>query len=487
MNDLISLAQKIGLQPAISGSGGHASTFSALCWAWRNSSNVGDVTALAEWYNATLCNPAWRDNELSYKINSAYKTVTAAGELGKYEPKHPRDATAYHAPYTPTSAPVAQKPPPNLSSPATGCHDALLQGNYSPSSEYLAARGITTPTVTNYRLGGCRDARFGFGVTMPYTNRAGVVTAVNRRWLSPPADGEKTRFVKDSKVGGAVFGGHLPPTPIIGIVEGEINAASVYQVSGHSCYGIGSESNWRNLDTLQWLKALASGARKVLIWLDKDYLSAALMQELGGKCLAVSSEKAGRAVGEKGKLDANDLLRHGALQHLLAMLGVLESPVAAQNVVETPVAIDNVVVADNVTESPVAESAIEDAVTFDDYSKYFAKVKKWIAKENPDESELEAGVNHLLKTVPASDKLYNLVEAIQFEFLEKVCRLPPDCPDWNLQIALWAECRAKGGIPPLPTDHEWLAWLEKHLKNSLEESNAEYERIWIDCCFAECR
>ena len=75
---------------AISGQGGHNTTFAAACTCFRFGLSEGEAWALLSgWYNPMKCKPAWGESDLRHKITDARDTVAKAGETGKFEQAGP--------------------------------------------------------------------------------------------------------------------------------------------------------------------------------------------------------------------------------------------------------------------------------------------------------------------------------------------------------------------------------------------------------------
>ncbi len=70
------------LPDAVSGSGGHNATFHAACEIWRFGLTDSEARDALDWFNAHKCRPVWSEGELRHKLESAYVTVSDAGEIG---------------------------------------------------------------------------------------------------------------------------------------------------------------------------------------------------------------------------------------------------------------------------------------------------------------------------------------------------------------------------------------------------------------------
>jgi hypothetical protein len=78
--------------PAISGSGGHGTTFHVACSLWRFLNDQPAVWAALVEYNATKCDPPWREKELRHKMTEAEKATR--GERGFVRRGRPRTTMA---------------------------------------------------------------------------------------------------------------------------------------------------------------------------------------------------------------------------------------------------------------------------------------------------------------------------------------------------------------------------------------------------------
>ena len=177
---------------------------------------------------------------------------------------------------------------------------------------YLAGRGLT----------GATWAAFGFGfgshkgqpcIVIPW-QRAGKLQAVRYRFLAPQADGPKILSEPGSKFAGAVYGGQAviycaERLRTLVICEGEINAASIWQIAHDSYVDVlstGSESAIIPPSVLEY----AAKFRTVIVWMDKADIAqkwAALMP-------------GATAVASPGGKDANDLLQAGKLGRFLSLV-----------------------------------------------------------------------------------------------------------------------------------------------------------------------
>ena len=212
-------------------------------------------------------------------------------------------------------------------------------------AEYLELRGLEPGTWRAFGWG------FGPGwysltrqllpaIVIPWY-RGGRIMAIRYRFLNPPAvvvEGkervEKIVSLKGSHFGGILYGGQaMEPgaeqTRTLVLCEGEINAASIWQVAHETrldVLSVGSEST-RLTDPML---AHAAKYKQVVVWMDRREIADKMRQQLadGGSAgtVAVSSplrkDDQGNVLtgadGKPQKWDANDLLRIGKLGAFLA-------------------------------------------------------------------------------------------------------------------------------------------------------------------------
>lgn len=63
------------LPPAVSGAGGHNSTFRAACHLVRFGLADGDAMTLLREWNGTHCSPPWTERELAHKLADAHRVA----------------------------------------------------------------------------------------------------------------------------------------------------------------------------------------------------------------------------------------------------------------------------------------------------------------------------------------------------------------------------------------------------------------------------
>ncbi len=190
---------------------------------------------------------------------------------------------------------------------------------------YLATRGIAPVTWQAWRLGysfawqpvhrGLRPA-----ITLPWHAADGRLQAVQYRFFAPP--GEATIARRDrfgQKAGGQRVLCGLPLReirPTLLLVEGELNAVSLWQVAHERAdvLSCGSQEGILQAETRRLLATLIPAYTKVFIWLD------ALPRAAAATPLIAPAN--GYALWSEGGLDANDRLRDGTLAGWLAAHGV---------------------------------------------------------------------------------------------------------------------------------------------------------------------
>lgn len=214
-------------------------------------------------------------------------------------------------------------------------HWRLLEdGDGAPGRAYLEdGRKLSKETWQAFRLGYMPNAplpgtwdhekreRIHQGapaITIPWF-KGGEVVAVRYRFLQKhiytDARGEERTESKSSRSGsefaGSVFGGqaligHIPELSTVVLVEGELNAMSVWQVFKDShldVFSLGSQDAKPTEAMIAYLKRYAV----VMCWLDEGDRAARIAEALPG-AYAIKSNST----------DANDLLKLGKLGGLLA-------------------------------------------------------------------------------------------------------------------------------------------------------------------------
>jgi DNA primase len=182
----------------------------------------------------------------------------------------------------------------------------------SAGEEYLQGRGFLPDTIAAFRFGydTTRNA-----ISMPWY-RGGKLMGVRYRLLKPPA---KQKIVSEpgSSFTGYVYGGHVIEQPVLPewnakctlvLVEGELNAASIWQVTRDmrvDVLSLGSES----ASVPDVLVGIAAGYRARIVWMDKREKA-----EFNAKKLTAA---ACWSDTEAGKHDANDFLKSNQLWQVM--------------------------------------------------------------------------------------------------------------------------------------------------------------------------
>jgi len=198
----------------------------------------------------------------------------------------------------------------------------IWQPEGRPGLDYLHGRGFTDKTI--------RAFEFGYMAQTPTKARAaaivmpwylgGVLTAVRLRFLEKQDQG-KVASLKGSMFGGRLYAGHaldLGPDEIEGvahmrtliIVEGELNAAAIWQVSRETrldVLSLGSESARLTDAMIRYARQYG----QVLTWLDRPELADRMAADLPGSWPISDYDGT-------DKRDANDLLGDGLLGGFLA-------------------------------------------------------------------------------------------------------------------------------------------------------------------------
>lgn len=195
-------------------------------------------------------------------------------------------------------------------------HEALMADS-NPGAEYLLGRGLLPSTWEAYNFGYAQayhtptDSKLP-AIVIPWY-RGGKIAAVRYRFLNPP-DKRKTTSLRDSSFSGLLFGGHVicgcaERLRTLVLCEGELNAASIYQVAHWArtdVLSIGSETATLTPAAVDYI----SQYRQVIVWMDRPEIARQLMAVLP-RAVALSSPD---------NRDANDMLKAGMLGGLIATM-----------------------------------------------------------------------------------------------------------------------------------------------------------------------
>ena len=204
------------------------------------------------------------------------------------------------------------------------CHDSSDSG--AAGRAYLASRGFEPATWSAWRLGLAdvwhpkREQKLP-AVIMPYMS-ASKIKAVQYRFIGSDID-KSERF--SMKAGGerTLFGAHMiAGREILAILEGELNAVSLWQAAGDlvDVVSIGSEDN--TTSAAPYAAKIAERYPVVLVWTDKPAVAHELSDVIGRRAVLMQSSAIDGA-----KLDANEVLRRGFLRDL-ALTKILEAHLA---------------------------------------------------------------------------------------------------------------------------------------------------------------
>jgi hypothetical protein len=192
----------------------------------------------------------------------------------------------------------------------------------SPAAAYLASRGLCPDTWQAYRMG--YDAERN-ALAIPWY-KSGQIIGINYRRLGDLDKGKRFIAETGSLRTGVLFGAqalcpnlhHLLPNgtdPLrsrsLFIVEGELNAASIYQAAYDARCDVLSTGAEGNTIPDSFIP-IASRYRVCIVWKDKAELAKAEAKRIAGAA-AYWSE-----LPDGSELDANDHLQHGTLGVLVA-------------------------------------------------------------------------------------------------------------------------------------------------------------------------
>ena len=193
---------------------------------------------------------------------------------------------------------------------------------------YLERRGLEPHTWQAFRWGWA-EYKGRPAIVMPWY-RGGKLMAIRYRYLEAAPDGQRLIAQPGSKFSGVLYGGQaMEPGAeqlrTLVLCEGEINAASIWQVAHETrldVLSVGSEST-RLTDAML---AHAAKYKHVIVWMDRREVATKMQEQLPAGTVAVTSplrkDDQGNVLtgadGKPQKWDANDLLRIGKLGAFLA-------------------------------------------------------------------------------------------------------------------------------------------------------------------------
>jgi len=199
----------------------------------------------------------------------------------------------------------------------------LDRADGEPGRQYLASRGINTHTADVWLLGYAPISppwndelgrqTGGPSITMPYLRHTDDrVMAVRYRRLDPDED----RYINMAGSTVRLFGLHLLDTnaPALVIVEGELNAISIWQASRDlrlCVVSIGGQSVAE--ETIGDIGRLSYHFDHSIVWCDEP----AKAQKLRAAVTSPSAQMRQSPMIEGKKIDGNDMLQRGLLGELL--------------------------------------------------------------------------------------------------------------------------------------------------------------------------
>jgi len=183
--------------------------------------------------------------------------------------------------------------------------DRLLGGAEGYAArDYLTRRGLRTETWTAWALGAGSafnplTGRKERAIVIPHFDGQGQVLAIKYRFLSG-----SLRYVMRKGSKATIYGLWQPAKPVLLIVEGELNACSIWQTAGGELTVVspGSESGGKAL-LVQLLKS-PTFERKI-VWFDRP--------ELAQQYAPLADQALVSPVVDGVKLDANRMLQEGIL------------------------------------------------------------------------------------------------------------------------------------------------------------------------------
>lgn len=184
----------------------------------------------------------------------------------------------------------------------------LLSSKGTVGQLYLHKRAITMETAEVCKLGlvSVPDAKgsYSWAISIPWY-QGDFITAIQYRIIEP-REQRYTRFSYKGYFGETVL--YLPPlkgSEKLVIVEGEINALSIWQTSFCDVVSIGSQNISQK--TVKALRSLAERYKHIYVWCDEKNAVDGILALLEGK-----------GEGIQSKEDANDMLQNGSLANFIA-------------------------------------------------------------------------------------------------------------------------------------------------------------------------
>lgn len=202
-------------------------------------------------------------------------------------------------------------------------HEQLLAstGQYAKQClAYLESRGLTLDTIKAFKLGyrsvglpSTEGKQKELAIAIPWFDKDGNLVSVKYRfverhtYLDKDGNEQVDRLTSRGSSKDHVFGWQaLKNSETLIIVEGEINAMSIWQASDHSVLSVGSMQKMKNLPD-ELIEAVKQ-YKDIWVWSDEKEFTEAAAEKLGAKSMVTQQ-------------DANDLLQAGKLADILRSPG----------------------------------------------------------------------------------------------------------------------------------------------------------------------
>ena len=198
--------------------------------------------------------------------------------------------------------------------------ECLMNGDSKAGRLYLEERGLSRGTMLTYRLGFATITKYDRpAIVIPWFDDSGpggeIITAVKYRFIDDTTkQGKRYRFMMATGSKPIIFGLHVAAGHnVLILVEGEINAMSITQVSASELMNIdalsfGSQSGSRP----EVLRKVSHEYKRVIVWADDPEKAQAIRAALHRPADALCSPEI-----ENVKYDANALLQLGWLTDFL--------------------------------------------------------------------------------------------------------------------------------------------------------------------------
>lgn len=193
--------------------------------------------------------------------------------------------------------------------------DDLLTADGVPAQEYLYSRGILPAAWYAWHLGAAiKHGRPAITIPWYYINsKREYITAIKYRFIDELAKDKDHRYTSEAGSVFVMYGAWdiMPTDDTLIIVEGEINALSIWQcrAPGLSVISLGSEGGGRE----EVIRETAKRYKRVFVWCDKVTKTREHIAALQRPAQALQSPKI-----DGVEIDANSLLIAGQLEDFIA-------------------------------------------------------------------------------------------------------------------------------------------------------------------------